>query len=261
MFAPTSWFASRPKPPPPTPSVVVAEPIDAAWWTVFNDPILTELEQQVAASNLDVRLATIRLQESRLQRGVTAADEYPNANGNASYTREKISDRGVIGLLGGSSNGSGTSVATSSNGLGWHPGWRAKRRHVAGQRWSRHPSRRFRPVPERLRLDMGDRLLGPGAAPGRIGRRQYQRLGRGTARLDGHGSGRTGAGLPAVTRAAAGFADCAGHARQRSTQPASDAGAAAGRADDGAGRCQRIVRRSRPRRRKSHSWKQPLRPR
>ena len=94
------------------------EPVDAAWWTVFNDPILTGLEQQVAASNLDVRLATIRLQESRLQRGVTAADEYPNANANGSYTREKIADRGVIGLLGGSSNGAGTGVATSSNGLG-----------------------------------------------------------------------------------------------------------------------------------------------
>ena len=37
----------------PTPSQVVAEPVDAAWWQSFNDPILTELEQQVAFSNLD----------------------------------------------------------------------------------------------------------------------------------------------------------------------------------------------------------------
>ena len=76
--------------------------MDPAWWRAFNDPILTELEERVARSNLDVRLATVRLQESRLQRGVTAADEFPNLNGNASYTREKISDRGVIGMLGGS---------------------------------------------------------------------------------------------------------------------------------------------------------------
>ena len=124
LWAPGSWFASRPAPPPSTPSQLVAEPIDPAWWRSFNDPMLTELEEQAARSNLNVRLATVRLQESRLQRGVTAADEYPNLNGNASYTREKISDRGVVGIFGGSggaasgSNGAGTGVTTSSNGLG-----------------------------------------------------------------------------------------------------------------------------------------------
>ncbi len=114
LWAPTSWFASRPA-APPTPSQVVAEPIDAAWWQSFNDPILTELEKQVAFSNLDVRLATVRLQESRLQRGVTAADEFPQVNGNASYDREKVSDRGVIGLLGGSGSGS-SDLGTAANG-------------------------------------------------------------------------------------------------------------------------------------------------
>ena len=104
LWAPTSWFASRPA-PPPTSSRTIAEPIDPAWWRAFNDPILTELEERAARSNLDVRLATVRLQESRLQRGVTAADEFPNLNGNASYTREKISDRGVIGLLGAAAAG------------------------------------------------------------------------------------------------------------------------------------------------------------
>ena len=124
LWAPGSWFASRTTPPPNTPSRVVAEPVDPTWWRSFNDPVLTELEERVARSNLNVRLATVRLQESRLQRGVTAADEYPNLNGNASYTREKISDRGVVGIFGGSggaasgSNGAGTGISTSSNGLG-----------------------------------------------------------------------------------------------------------------------------------------------
>ena len=117
LFAPGTWFASRP-PPPKTPSMVANEPVDPAWWKLFNDPVLTELEERAARANLDVRLATVRLQESRLQRGVTAAQEYPNANANGSYTREKIADRGVIGLLGGggtSSNGAGS--GTSANGL------------------------------------------------------------------------------------------------------------------------------------------------
>ncbi len=119
LWAPGSWFASRPRPQPAAaPSQVVAEPIDPAWWQVFDDPILTQLEEQAARSNLDVRLATIRLQESRAQRGVTAGSEYPQVNANANYTREKISDRGVIGLIGGGGGGTiNSSTATSANGL------------------------------------------------------------------------------------------------------------------------------------------------
>ena len=121
LWTPGSWFASRPRPQPAAaPSQVVAEPIDPAWWQVFDDPILTQLEEQAARSNLDVRLATVRLQESRAQRGVTAADQYPTANSNTNYVREKISDRGVIGLIGGGGGGGGgqnASTATSANGL------------------------------------------------------------------------------------------------------------------------------------------------
>jgi NodT family efflux transporter outer membrane factor (OMF) lipoprotein len=113
LFSPASWFASRP-PPPPVASQTAPTPIDPAWWTLFNDPTLTELETQVASNNLDVRLATIRLSESRQQRGIAAADQFPTSNGNASYTREKISNKGVVGLFGSG----GSSVATSSNGLG-----------------------------------------------------------------------------------------------------------------------------------------------
>jgi NodT family efflux transporter outer membrane factor (OMF) lipoprotein len=116
-WAPSSWFASRP-PQAATPSEVTPAPLEASWWQVFGDPVLTGLEEQVASSNLDIRLATFRLQESRLQRGVTAADEYPSANGNGSYTREKIADRGVIGILGGGGGGgSSSSTATAANGL------------------------------------------------------------------------------------------------------------------------------------------------
>ena len=83
LFTPTSWFASRP-PPPPVASQTAPAPLDPAWWTLFNDPTLTALEEQVAANNLDVRLATIRLAESRQQRGIAAADQFPTVDGNAS---------------------------------------------------------------------------------------------------------------------------------------------------------------------------------
>ena len=75
-------------------------PTDPEWWGVFRDPILTDLERRVAAANLDVRTATIRLAESRFQRGVTAAAQLPSLNGDAKYTRELYSQNGIVSLLG-----------------------------------------------------------------------------------------------------------------------------------------------------------------
>ena len=118
-WSPASWFGSRPL-PSTLASLPAAEPVDPEWWTVFGDPVLTRLMRRVAAENLDVRAASIRLAEARAQRGIAAADEFPMLNGNGSYTREKLSSRGVIGILGGqgSGGGGGTSAALSSNGLG-----------------------------------------------------------------------------------------------------------------------------------------------
>jgi len=100
----------------------VADPVDAEWWTRFNDPALTSLVRRIAAGNLDVRAATARLAQSRAQRGITAADQFPQLNGNASYTRERQSRQGVISIFGGS-GGAGTGTAgTQSNGLGGRQG-------------------------------------------------------------------------------------------------------------------------------------------
>jgi NodT family efflux transporter outer membrane factor (OMF) lipoprotein len=110
---PTSWTANRTVPRPATISEPVAEPIDPEWWKLFNDAKLTELESRVAAANLDVRVATVRLAESRATLGVARADQFPVVNGNASYTREQESKQGVLSLMGGSG-----SPATQSNGLG-----------------------------------------------------------------------------------------------------------------------------------------------
>ena len=119
-FSPASWFrrGGASTPPAGLASLPVLEPADPEWWGVFNDPVLTGLMRRVAPSNLDVRTASIRLAESRAQRGVAAADEFPQVNGNASYTRERISPRGVIGLLGGGGSGAGGSSGSGSSGGG-----------------------------------------------------------------------------------------------------------------------------------------------
>ena len=117
-YSPAGWFGAR-KPLAPVaagPSLAVAEPVDPAWWDSFHDRLLSRLVGQVAAANLDVRVQTIRLAESRASLGIARADAFPRLNGNASYTREQQSKRGVIGLIGGGA--SGGSPGTASNGLG-----------------------------------------------------------------------------------------------------------------------------------------------
>jgi NodT family efflux transporter outer membrane factor (OMF) lipoprotein len=118
-WSPTSWFTSRPKPvtaPPADASLPAEAPVDPNWWTLFNDPELTSLEQRVAAANLNVRLYTIRLAESRSQRQITGADQFPSLQADSSYTRERVSQKGVLSLFGGSSGGSGTPTSFGSNG-------------------------------------------------------------------------------------------------------------------------------------------------
>ena len=91
------------------PSVTVAEPIDPAWWNIFNDSELTSLESRVASANLDVATATIRIAESRSQETITSAAALPQLNGDANATAERVSPRGVFGLFGGSGNLHGSS--------------------------------------------------------------------------------------------------------------------------------------------------------
>ena len=75
-----------------------ALPADPAWWTAFRDPILTSLAGRVAAANLDVNSATLKLAESRSQLGVVASAALPAINGDASYQRELFSQNGLVSL-------------------------------------------------------------------------------------------------------------------------------------------------------------------
>ncbi len=133
IWSPSSWFAGgRPAATPQaTPvSEPVSEPVDPNWWNLFHDAELTSLENRVAAANLNVRLATIRLAESRSQRQITGADQFPSLTGDGSYTRERISGKGVVGIFGGgggakgggSAGGSFGSTGSSANGLGGRSG-------------------------------------------------------------------------------------------------------------------------------------------
>jgi NodT family efflux transporter outer membrane factor (OMF) lipoprotein len=113
--SPASWFAGPKEAVKPARSTPVAEPIDADWWSLFNDPILTGLEKRVAAENLDVKTAAVRMTESRAQLGVARAALFPTLNGNASYTRELASNNGVFGLIPNAAGANGANGATGNS--------------------------------------------------------------------------------------------------------------------------------------------------
>jgi NodT family efflux transporter outer membrane factor (OMF) lipoprotein len=96
---PVVSFLGKPKPALlPDPSILPAPPPDPRWWAKFRDPVLMRLEQQAVAANLDLQTATIKIAESRFQRGVAASAALPTLNGNATYTRELLSQNGIVSL-------------------------------------------------------------------------------------------------------------------------------------------------------------------
>ncbi|MBX9709696.1 MAG: efflux transporter outer membrane subunit [Xanthobacteraceae bacterium] len=110
---------------PVNPDAPLPPPTDPNWWAVFRDPILTKLENRVAEVNLDVQTATVRLAQSRFQRGVAAAAQFPSINGDAKYTRELYSNNGIVSLLGSlAPGGSAPSIsAINDYNAGFDASW------------------------------------------------------------------------------------------------------------------------------------------
>src|ERR1035437_2135860 len=69
------------------------------WWADFNDPTLSSLIERAVDSNLDLRVAVLRIEEARAQRAVTAASLWPSLAANASYTRTRLSETTPTGAL------------------------------------------------------------------------------------------------------------------------------------------------------------------
>ena len=115
-----SWLSGKGPRAAPAKSVPVEQPVDPSWWTLFNDPILTALEQRVAAGNLDLQAAAFRLSESRAQLGVAQAAQFPLSHANSSYTRTKASNNGQFALAPNALGASGASGSTAGGLSGTH---------------------------------------------------------------------------------------------------------------------------------------------
>ncbi|MGY4661301.1 NodT family efflux transporter outer membrane factor (OMF) lipoprotein [Pseudomonas chlororaphis] len=77
------------------PSQVVSSPLDERWWEVFNDPQLSALSRRVLTDNLDLQLATSRLEQSRAARQVVTAERYPTSSASGGYARKRNSGEGL----------------------------------------------------------------------------------------------------------------------------------------------------------------------
>lgn len=74
--------------------------VEARWWQQFQDPLLNSLIDRAAQRNLDIRQASIRLQQSRMQRQVSGAQQYPEFAVNSAYQRARNSQQGLIDASG-----------------------------------------------------------------------------------------------------------------------------------------------------------------
>jgi len=86
----------------------------AAWWTAFDDPVLTSLVSRALAANLDVRQAALRVREARLQQRIVRGGQGPQANASTSETASHLSRNALPASLANLFSGS----SGSGGGLG-----------------------------------------------------------------------------------------------------------------------------------------------
>lgn len=78
--------------------------VPAAWWLLFEDPVLASLQDRAAAGNLDLQMAAERIEQSRAQLGIAASELLPSLDAGARYAREGLSENGKLVALGAPSS-------------------------------------------------------------------------------------------------------------------------------------------------------------
>jgi NodT family efflux transporter outer membrane factor (OMF) lipoprotein len=67
---------------------------------LFNDAVLTELQLRAQDDNLDLQIASERIEQSRAQLGIASSQLLPSVSADASYAREALSKHGKLAALG-----------------------------------------------------------------------------------------------------------------------------------------------------------------
>src|SRR5215467_15658990 len=115
----------------------VGEPLDAidrgAWWSVYKDPVLDDLERQVDISNQNLKAAEAAFQQSEWIVAQARAGFFPTVDLNASAQRSRTGG-GSSSSTGVGRSGFVTSTFSTSASASWMPDlWGKIRRTVEGE--------------------------------------------------------------------------------------------------------------------------------
>jgi NodT family efflux transporter outer membrane factor (OMF) lipoprotein len=70
----------------------------AHWWTIFNDPELSSLEERAVNGNLDLQTARSRIREARALMGISQASLFPTVGANAATSKIRSNESGGTGM-------------------------------------------------------------------------------------------------------------------------------------------------------------------
>ena len=91
---------------------------DTKWFDLFQDDSLKQLVSTALQQNLDLGIATERIEQARARYGITRADQFPFVNAQASVTTQQQSTQGAFRFLTPSS-APATTVTQAGIGLSW----------------------------------------------------------------------------------------------------------------------------------------------
>lgn len=80
-------------------SNVTSDAVDDTWWTQFHDPVLDGLVQRLVSQNLDLAVASERVQEAQAARHVAASEGMPQLAASVSQSHERESATGTATLV------------------------------------------------------------------------------------------------------------------------------------------------------------------
>jgi NodT family efflux transporter outer membrane factor (OMF) lipoprotein len=88
------------------PALQASAPTDwAAWWRLFEDPVLAQLEEQALAANLDLQASAVRVEASRAALGLVQAQDGVQLGAAGGYSRAAISENSPLARLGAYTGG------------------------------------------------------------------------------------------------------------------------------------------------------------
>lgn len=93
--SPPDWNSWRSGEASLHPRVATDDAWPLAWWTVFGDPTLDELQRRAMIASPDLRTAALRFAQSRAQQAAVEAQAGPQARASAGAVRQRQSEYGA----------------------------------------------------------------------------------------------------------------------------------------------------------------------